>query len=279
MCHYSMSMLKKLSSPSVMGILNVTSDSFSDGGEFLDETSAYTKACQMIEEGADIIDIGGESTRPGASDVSADDEIKRVIPLLKRLKAQFDFPISVDTQKVEVMRQAIDAGADMINDVNALQAAGALDVVADSNINVCLMHRQGSAQTMQLKPSYNNVVEEVYAFLEQRINACVARGISEERLCVDIGFGFGKTDKHNLTLLQSLERFTTWGIPLLVGVSRKSTIGRLLHRVERERLAGSLALNVMAYLNGASLFRVHDVGETVDALKMVRLTKELGTLS
>lgn len=274
-----MTILQHLPTPAVMGILNVTDDSFSDGGKFLQEETAFKKACQMIEDGADIIDIGGESTRPGACDVGSELELKRVLPLLKSLKSQFDFPVSIDTQKAQVMAQVIEHGADMINDVNALQAPGATDIVADSSVNICLMHRQGNARSMQVAPFYENVVEEVYVFLDKRIESCLAKGISLERICVDIGFGFGKTDAHNLTLIQSLPRFQKWGVPLLIGVSRKSTIGRLLCRTESERLAGSLALNVMAYLNGANILRVHDVKETFDALKMARLTKELGILA
>lgn len=263
-----MNSLTTLSRPKIMGVVNVTPDSFSDGGEFFQAKQAIQHALDLVADGVDIIDIGGESTRPDADDVSVSEELSRIVPVIQGIKAQSDVYLSIDTQKTEVMQEVLSMGIQMINDVNALQAPGALEVVASSNVDVCLMHRQGLAKTMQLKPCYKDVVDEVYAFLSERIEACVKQGLDTSRITIDPGFGFGKEDRHNLQLIKSLTRFQQLGVPVLIGVSRKSTLGRLLGRPEKERLAGSLSLAVMAYLNGASLFRVHDVKETVDALSI-----------
>ncbi|MET0049467.1 MAG: dihydropteroate synthase [Candidatus Thiodiazotropha sp.] len=259
-----------LRQPLVMGILNVTPDSFSDGGYFFDPDQALRQALRMVSQGAAIIDIGGESTRPGAETVSVEEELRRVVPLVEALAKDLPVPISVDTSKPEVMRQAVAAGAGMINDVMALQQPGALDTVAQLQVPVCLMHMQGQPRTMQSAPHYDQVVGDVMEFLNDRLEACVSAGIPRERILLDPGFGFGKTLQHNLELLHSLERFLSLGLPLLVGISRKSMIGALLdERPVDGRLYGSLAAAVIAAMKGASVIRVHDVAETVDALKVV----------
>lgn len=258
-----------LDRPVVMGILNVTPDSFADGGHFLDPGAAIARARTMIGEGAAIIDIGGESTRPGAVPVTAEDEMRRVVPVIEALAGTVEAVISVDTTKPEVMAAAIAAGADMINDVNALRAPGALDVVAAADVAVCLMHMQGEPRTMQQDPCYADVVAEVSAFLAERARHCVDAGISRSRIVVDPGFGFGKTLAHNLQMMRHLDRFSSLGLALLVGLSRKSMIGAVLDRPVRDRLAGSLALAVLAVARGARILRVHDVGPTVDALRMI----------
>ena len=259
--------LLDLSRPRVMGVLNVTPDSFSDGGRFLDFDRALAHARAMFADGADIVDIGGESTRPGASPTSEADEIARVIPIVERL-ARDDFLISVDTMKAAVMRAAISAGASMINDVRALRAPNALDIVAKSNIAVCLMHMQGEPRTMQSAPVYGDVVADVRRFLEQRIVACKSAGIAEERIAIDPGFGFGKTVAHNLRLLRELSAIASLGLPIVAGLSRKSTLGALTGRSADDRLAASIAAALSAVAHGASIIRVHDVRETVDALKV-----------
>ncbi|MET0027890.1 MAG: dihydropteroate synthase [Candidatus Thiodiazotropha sp.] len=259
-----------LRQPQVMGILNVTPDSFSDGGNFFDPDQALRQALRMVSQGAAIIDIGGESTRPGAETVSVEEELRRVVPLVEALAKDLPVPISVDTSKPEVMREAVAAGAGMINDVMALQQPGALDTVAQLQVPVCLMHMQGQPRTMQSAPHYDQVVGDVMEFLNDRLEACVSAGIPRERILLDPGFGFGKTLQHNLELLHSLERFLSLGLPLLVGISRKSMIGALLdERPVDGRLYGSLAAAVIAAMKGASVIRVHDVAETVDALKVV----------
>jgi len=258
-----------LDQPVVMGILNVTPDSFSDGGDFLDPAVAIARARAMIGEGAAIIDIGGESTRPGAVPVTAEDEMRRVVPVIEALAGNIEAVISVDTTKPEVMAAAIAAGANMINDVNALRAPGALDVVAAADVAVCLMHMQGEPRTMQQEPCYADVVAEVSAFLAERARHCVDAGISQHRIVVDPGFGFGKTLAHNLQMMRHLDRFSALGLALLVGLSRKSMIGAVLDRPVRDRLAGNLALAVLAVARGARILRVHDVGPTVDALRMI----------
>ena len=252
-----------------MGILNVTPDSFSDGGRFLDPARALDHARRMLEDGADLIDVGGESTRPGALPVPEEDEIARVIPLVSAL-ADDGVAVSADTRKPAVMRAAIDAGAAMINDVGALTAPGAIDACAASNVGVCLMHMQGSPATMQTSPFYADVVGEVYAFLSARVDACVAAGIARDRIAIDPGFGFGKTLAHNLALLRSLGEFAAIGRPVLVGLSRKSSLGQITGRETGERLGASLAAALAAVARGASIVRVHDVRETVDALKLWR---------
>lgn len=255
-----------LSQPRVMGILNVTPDSFSDGGRFNRFDDAIRQAHQMVADGAAIIDIGGESTRPGAAAVSAEDEVNRVVPVIAALAQEIDVPISIDTSKPEVMAAAVSAGAGMINDVNALQAEGALELAATLDVPVCLMHMQGEPRTMQQAPTYGNVVEEVYHFLEQRIEACEAAGVARRNIVIDPGFGFGKTLGHNLQLLKRLSRFEDLAVPVLVGISRKSMIGQITGCELDERLAGSLAAATLATWLGASIIRVHDVKETVDAV-------------
>ena len=255
-----------LSQTRVMGILNVTPDSFSDGGRFNRFDDAIRQAHQMVADGAAIIDIGGESTRPGAAAVSVEDEIKRVVPVIAALAQEIDVPISIDTSKPEVMTAAVNAGAGMINDVNALQAVGTLELAASLDVPVCLMHMQGEPRTMQQDPTYEDVVEEVYRFLEQRIDACVVAGVARENIVIDPGFGFGKTLGHNLQLLKRLSRFADLGVPILVGISRKSMIGQITGCEFDERLAGSLAAATLATWLGASIIRVHDVKETVAAV-------------
>ncbi len=257
-----------LSRPCVMGVLNVTPDSFSDGGDFFGAEDALRHAERLVAEGADIIDVGGESTRPGAASVSLQEEIERVVPVIEALSALIAIPISVDTSKPEVMRAAVGAGAGMINDVRALRAPGALKAAADAAVPVCLMHMQGQPRTMQEAPQYADVICEVGKFLRHRMDACAAAGIAAERLVLDPGFGFGKTLAHNLALLAGLEGLCSLGCPLLVGLSRKSMIGALTGRPVDGRLAGSLAAAVLAVERGARLVRVHDVAATVDALRL-----------
>jgi dihydropteroate synthase len=264
-------------SPQVMGILNVTPDSFSDGGHFLSRDAALKQAHQMAVEGADIIDIGGESTRPGAQPASVEEELDRVIPVLEKMRAELPIPISVDTSKAQVMREAIAAGADMINDVRALRGEGSLTAVAASNkVQVCLMHLQGEPRTMQLNPHYDDVVNEIKAFLLARVQVCLEAGIASSRLLIDPGIGFGKTVEHNLLLMKQLEVFTELGYPVLVGVSRKSLIGKVLNKPVTERLYGSLALAVLAVSKGVAVIRTHDVAATVDALKMTHAVLQQG---
>jgi dihydropteroate synthase len=259
-----------------MGILNVTPDSFSDGGKFITHCSALAQVERMINEGADIIDIGGESTRPGAPDVSAAEELDRVIPLIKKIKSEFDISVSVDTSKSAVMDEAIRAGVDMINDVRALQEEGALQVCANATIPVCLMHMQGTPRSMQKRPHYDNVVSEVSDFFARRIHACVEAGIEKNRLILDPGFGFGKTLEHNLELLSHLDHFLFYNLPLLVGISRKSMIGTLLGDAPvSERLFGSLSAAVIAAMKGAGIIRVHDVKATVEAMKIVDMIQHV----
>lgn len=254
--------------PLVMGILNTTPDSFSDGGQFNVASAALEHALQMIAQGADIIDVGGESTRPGASPVALDDELARVIPVIEKIRQHSPVFISIDTSKVEVMRQAVAAGADMINDVLALQTPGAVDACARLGVPVCLMHMQGEPRSMQSNPQYSNVVAEIKTFLEQRIAVCLQAGIARENIVVDPGFGFGKTLQHNLQLMKHLEQLTALPYPVLAGVSRKTMIGKILDAEVQDRLYGSLAAAVLAYTKGARILRVHDVRPTVDALRV-----------
>jgi len=258
-----------LNRPHVMGIVNVTPDSFSDGGKFHDTERAVQHALKLIEDGADILDIGGESTRPGATPVSLEEELARVIPVIEVLSKVSSVPLSIDTYKPEVMRAAIAAGADIVNDISALQGEGALEIVANSNAGVCLMHMQGMPQTMQLDPHYTDVVEEVSSFLLLRLEAALAQGISQERILLDPGFGFGKTTAHNITLIQNLDRLAALGQPLLVGLSRKAVLGKLVGGDEQQRLHAGLAASVISVIKGAKIVRVHDVKATVDALKVV----------
>ncbi len=260
--------------PAVMGILNVTPDSFSDGGRFDGLESGLAQALQLASDGADIIDIGGESTRPGAGSVSEQQELDRVIPVIEAVRAESDVPISVDTSKAAVMRAAVAAGASMINDVCALQGEGALQAAADLQVAVCLMHMQGKPRTMQADPRYDDVVADVAQFLEQRIAACVDAGLAADRIVVDPGFGFGKTHDHNVELLANLRQLRRLGRPLLVGVSRKSTLGELTSRDVDQRLPASVAAAAIAVVNGAAIVRAHDVPATVDALKVAQAVNE-----
>jgi len=258
-----------LSRPLVMGVLNVTPDSFSDGGRFFSLETALGQGLRMAAEGAALLDIGGESTRPGADPVSEAEELRRVIPVIERLRAATDAVISIDTSKPAVIRAAAAAGVGLVNDVRALREPGALEAAAASGCAVCLMHMQGEPRTMQLAPRYHDVVAEVREFLAARAAACRGAGIGAARLLVDPGFGFGKTVEHNLTLLRRLPEIAADGLPVLVGLSRKSILGTLTQRQAGERLAGSVALAVIAALNGARIIRAHEVAPTVDALKVV----------
>jgi dihydropteroate synthase len=252
-----------------MGVLNVTPDSFSDGGHFFDAAAAVAQGVRMAEQGAAIIDVGGESTRPGAQAVDAEEELRRVLPVIGRLRAATTAVVSVDSSKPEVMQAAAAAGAGLINDVRALREPGALAAAAASGCALCLMHMQGSPANMQLAPQYRDVVGEVRAFLAARVAACRAAGVGADRLLVDPGFGFGKNLEHNLTLLRHLSEVAPDGLPLLVGLSRKSMLGTLTHRPPGERAYGSVALAVIAVLNGARIVRAHDVAATLDALNVV----------
>jgi dihydropteroate synthase len=258
-----------LTRPNVMGIVNVTPDSFSDGGKYSSVERAVEHALQLIAEGADILDIGGESTRPGAAPVGLDEELRRVIPVIEALSKVTTVPLSIDTYKPEVMRAAIQAGADIVNDICALREESALEIVANSNAGVCLMHMQGIPQTMQINPQYTDVVSEVKQFLADRAEACLTHGIASERITLDPGFGFGKTTAHNVALIQHLESFVELGFPLLVGLSRKSVLGRITGGDEQQRLHAGLAASVISVMKGAKIVRVHDVKATVDALKVV----------
>jgi len=257
-----------LSRPAVMGILNITPDSFSDGGVFLSRENAIAHVRRMAEEGADIIDVGGESTRPGAQPVSAQEEMDRVIPVIEALHAKISLPISIDTSKPEVMRAAVAAGAGFINDIRALRDAGALAAAASLHVPVCLMHMQGEPRRMQENPRYRDVLSDIGDFLRARLQAAQAAGIPAQRLVIDPGFGFGKTLEHNLELLRGLKKLQSLGAPILVGLSRKSLIGQALGLPVEERLQASVALALMAVQNSARIVRVHDVGPTVEALRM-----------
>jgi dihydropteroate synthase len=263
----------RLLRPAVMGVLNVTPDSFSDGGEFLDPDAAVAHAARMAAEGADIVDIGGESTRPGADPVELEDELRRVMPVIERLAAYSTVPLSIDTSKAAVARAAIDAGAVLVNDVTALRGdVGMAAAVAENGAELCLMHMQGDPRTMQDDPRYGDVVSEVKAFLEERLGFAVAEGIGEERVWLDPGIGFGKTAEHNLELLRRLDEIAALGRPVVVGVSRKRFLGSLTGRAEQDRVAGGIAASVLAYERGAHMFRVHDVAETRDALTVAAAT-------
>ncbi|WP_426414728.1 dihydropteroate synthase [Aestuariirhabdus sp. LZHN29] len=259
-----------LDSPRVMGVLNVTPDSFSDGGCFFEPSQALQHAREMVAAGATFIDVGGESTRPGADPLSVDQELERVVPVVEAICAELDAVVSVDTSTPEVMGAAVAAGAGLINDVRALQRPGAMEMAASLGVPVCLMHMQGEPGTMQADPRYGDVVEDVLGFLADRIGHCEVAGIPRSRILVDPGFGFGKSLQHNLQLLKHLHRFSSLRTPLLVGMSRKSMIGAVLGRTDPgDRLHGSLAVAVMAVMAGAQIVRVHDVKETGDALAMV----------
>ena len=265
-----------LSRPRIMGVLNITPDSFSDGGDFFTLEKAVARAGQMVEEGAAIIDLGGESTRPGAAPVSVEEELQRVIPVIEALHAAVPVPVSIDTRKPAVMQAAVAAGAGLINDVNALQEAGAVEMAASLEVPVCLMHMQGNPETMQDTPSYNNVVDEVAGYLQVRASACMQQGIAKERILLDPGFGFGKIVAHNLLLLQQLERLVETGFPVLVGLSRKSLIGKVLDLPVDKRLYPGLALAALAVWKGAALVRCHDVRATREAIEMCQAVRDAG---
>jgi dihydropteroate synthase len=260
-----------LTTSKVMGVLNVTPDSFSDGGAFNMLENGLSQAALMLSEGADIIDIGGESTRPGAKAVTVQQELDRVIPVIEAVFKRFDTIISIDTSKAQVMKEAINAGASLINDVRALQENGALDTAVKANVPVCLMHMQGQPRLMQQNPCYGDVVKDVMTFLQERISVCRKAGIAENQIIVDPGFGFGKSIEHNYQILANLERFHELNVPVMAGMSRKSMIGNLLQRKIDQRLAGNIATATIAAQKGAQIIRVHDVKETIDAVKVVNI--------
>ena len=265
-----------LSSPCIMGILNVTPDSFSDGGQFVSTDSAFQQTQDMVNAGAAIIDVGGESTRPDALVVSVEEERRRVLPIIKRIQKELpDTIISIDTSKPEIMADALEVGVHLVNDVNALRAPGALEVIADSNVAICLMHMKGNPRNMQKDPHYDNIVDEVFNFLQQRVEECVKAGIDKNRIIADPGFGFGKSVQHNLLLLKKLKCFKELEVALLVGVSRKSMIGAILDKPVDERLIGSISLATLAAWMGADILRVHDVAATSDALKTVNAVRSV----
>ncbi len=264
-----------LSAPRIMGIVNVTPDSFSDGGKFFSRDAALRQAVKLVEDGADILDIGGESTRPGSTPVAVQEEIDRVAPVIEAISSELDVPISIDTMKAEVMRAAAAVGAGLINDVNALRGEGALQAAVELKVPVCLMHMQGTPQTMQTEPDYQDVVSEVESFLLERVAVCEQVGIPAERIMLDPGFGFGKRARHNLRLMKHLSRLTALPYPVLVGVSRKSIIGDMLKVDVKERLAGSLALASIAVWQGAKLIRTHDVRETAQAVKLTQHVQQV----
>lgn len=256
--------------PHVMGILNVTPDSFSDGGKFNSLELAIERAEKMIAAGVSIIDIGGESTRPGAPEVTLEDELQRVVPVIKAIRAKHNVWISIDTSKAEVMRQAVNAGADLINDVRALQEPGALEVAAKAGVPICLMHMQGQPRTMQVSPCYQDVLTDVKSFLQERVAACENVGITREQIILDPGFGFGKTLEHNYHLLAHLEAFHQLGFPILAGMSRKSMIFKLLEKNPADCMVASVTCATVAAMKGAQIIRVHDVDETLEAMKIVQ---------
>ncbi|MBG6027534.1 dihydropteroate synthase [Proteus mirabilis] len=261
-----------LSTPQVMGILNVTPDSFSDGGTHNSLNDAVDHAAKLIAEGASIIDIGGESTRPGASDVSIDEELQRVVPVVEAIRQRFDVWISVDTSKTPVITESANVGASIINDIRSLQEPGALEAAAKTGLPVCIMHMQGDPKTMQQSPHYENVMIDVDRFLQENIQRCVDAGIEKNQIILDPGFGFGKNLAHNYQLLAHLSELHHFGLPILAGMSRKSMVGQLLNVPPQERVAGSVACAVIAAMQGAQIIRVHDVKETVDAMKVVQAT-------
>ncbi len=262
-----------LSRPHVMAILNVTPDSFSDGGKYNSIELALAQVDKMIKAGVSIVDVGGESTRPGAPDVSLEEELRRVVPVIKAIREKYDVWISVDTSKAEVMRQAIDAGADLLNDIRSLQEPGALEVAAEANLPICLMHMKGQPRTMQVDPHYDDLMGDVSAFLEERIAACEAAGIDKSQLILDPGFGFGKTIEHNYHMLAHLEKFHEFGLPILAGMSRKSMIFKLLDKPAAECTNASVVCATIAAMKGAQIIRVHDFEETIEAMKVVEMTK------
>ena len=258
-----------------MGVVNVTPDSFSDGGRFLETSSAVVHGSELAHQGADILDIGGESTRPGAQPVPVAQELDRILPVFEGLRA-LDRPLSVDTYKALVMRAALAAGASMVNDINALQSEGALEVVRTSDCGVCLVHKQGDPQTMQQDPHYDDVVGEVREFLAQRVAACQAAGVSRDRVVIDPGFGFGKRSVHNLELLRNLRSLASLEVPVLAGLSRKSTLGKITNQSVEQRAIASVTAALLAVQRGAAIVRVHDVAQTRDALRILGAVEELG---
>jgi len=270
-----MHMLKLSNNIKVMGVINATPDSFSDGGQFDTLDKAFLHAQQMLADGVDILDIGGESTRPGSQYVNSFQELERTIPLIRLIREVSDVPISIDTNKPEVMQQAVSAGASIINSIDALRQENALSVAAELDVPVCLMHMQGTPETMQQEPYYEDVVGEVIDFLQQRIDVALSAGIKPQHIIVDPGFGFGKTMQHNLQLLKSLTAFQSLDVPILVGLSRKRMIGTILDKPVDQRLYGSIATAVIAAMQGADIVRVHDVAETVDAIAMVRALNQV----
>lgn len=262
----------------VMGVINTTPDSFSDGGQFSSTEKAFQHALKLIDDGVDILDVGGESTRPGSEDVGLEQELERTIPLIKLIREVSDVPISIDTNKPGVMQQAVDAGATIINSIWALQLENSLEVAAELGVLVCFMHMQGSPETMQQNPTYDDVVIEVLDFLKQRIDAAIDAGIDQSNIMIDPGFGFGKTLQHNLQLLSSLARFKSLEVPLLVGMSRKRMIGTILDKPLDQRLYGSVSSAVIAAMLGADIVRVHDVPETLDAIAMVNALHQLASI-
>ncbi|WP_242602047.1 dihydropteroate synthase [Legionella yabuuchiae] len=266
---------KPFKKPVIMGILNVTPDSFSDGGQFLKKETAVQKALQLIRDGAEIIDIGGESSRPGAGVISVSEELDRVIPVLEQLRCETDIPISIDTYKPEVMVEAVRRGATMINDIYALRSKGAIETAAKLNVPICIMHMQGTPQTMQKAPHYKqSVIDEINSFFQERIIACEQAGINKERLILDPGFGFGKTVQHNLLLIKRFKAFQCHNRPLLLGVSRKSTLGVLLQKEVHERITGGIVMMLYAALQGMAIIRTHDVEETRQALEIMHVLCE-----
>ena len=263
-----------LSFPQIMGILNFTPDSFSDSGQFFSLDKALFQVEKMLKEGATIIDIGGESTRSMAEEVPETEELQRVIPLVEAVQKRFDCWISVDTSKAIVMQEAAKVGMDLINDIRALREPGALELAGQLNLPTCIMHMQGQPRTMQANPHYNDVVQDVYQFLSDRTQACLAVGIAKENIIWDMGFGFGKTVQHNYKLLQQLANFCDSGYPVLAGLSRKSMIGAVLDKPVTERVVGSVAGALIAAQNGATILRVHDVAATADALKVWQATQQ-----
>lgn len=263
-----------LSTPQVMGILNVTPDSFSDGGKFNRIDYALNHVESMLQAGTSIIDIGGESTRPGAQEVALNEELDRVVPIIEAIRQRFDCWISIDTSKAMVMKEAVNAGADLINDVRALQEPNALEFAAKANVPICLMHMQGQPRTMQHQPNYNHLIQDVSDFLSERISACENVGISRQQLILDPGFGFGKTLEHNYQMLAKFEQFHQFGLPVLAGMSRKSMIFNLLGKPPAECLAGSLACATIAAMKGAHIIRVHDARETAEVMKIYNMVQQ-----
>lgn len=273
----SKSKILDLKTPKIMGILNVTPDSFSDGGQFKALDAALFHAQKMLNAGADILDIGGESTRPGALDVCEEEELSRVVPVIEGIRARFDCWISVDTSKAVVMKEAVIAGADLINDVRALQEEGALEAAINANVPVCLMHMQGQPRTMQAQPVYTDFINDIHQFFIDRINVCERKGLSRETLILDPGFGFGKNSEHNYKLLLKLDDFHQYGLPLLVGMSRKSMLFNLLNKAPDDVLGASLACATIALMKGIHIIRVHDVKETSDAVAVFNAMNEVNT--